>query len=314
MRIAKGPAPRLKGLAPLLLLAMFTASCIQNNQPLMEEINQLRHDSIQSRKEIDTLKGEVAALKAEASARAAAPAERSVGDEVIEALRASQTNLFTQVSAMSTDMRGYAGKLDELRFEEQKGLQALGSEIDIIRSKLDDPASAKELPALRELSARITALEEKAEEAPVAAPAGHSTQAAAKPGEKPAAGKKIPPERAYKEAYELYEKRQYQKAREKMQAFVKDYPEDKLAGNAMYWIGETYYAQKQYSDAILAYQDVLEKQPQSPKVPAAMLKQSYAFIQMGDRLAAKGILRSIIERYPKTETARLAEEKLKEIK
>src|SRR6267143_1441576 len=44
------------------------------------------------------------------------------------------------------------------------------------------------------------------------------------------------------------------KARELFQDFMNRYPKDELAANAQYWLGETYYAEKKWNDAIVEFQ------------------------------------------------------------
>jgi tol-pal system protein YbgF len=121
------------------------------------------------------------------------------------------------------------------------------------------------------------------------------------------------PKEMYDDAYDTFKKKQYKVARNKMEAFLKAFPDHKLAGNAQYWIGETFFAEKSYDNSILAYEEVFEKYPKNSKVPAAMLKQAFAFLQLGDKKAAKGILKGIIEKHPKSDVIKAAKKTLKTI-
>ena len=49
----------------------------------------------------------------------------------------------------------------------------------------------------------------------------------------------------------------------------------------MYWIGECYYAQKKYPDAISTFNELIAKYKDGDKVPAAMLKKGYALVETG---------------------------------
>jgi len=60
------------------------------------------------------------------------------------------------------------------------------------------------------------------------------------------------------------------------------YPKDELAANAQYWIGETYYAEKKWNDAIVEFQKVLKEYKGSDKVPDALLKIGMSFQAQGD--------------------------------
>ena len=85
-------------------------------------------------------------------------------------------------------------------------------------------------------------------------------------------------------------------------------------GNAHYWIGETYYSEKNYEPAILSFQEVIKNYPTKEKVPAAMLKQSLAFKAINDIKSAKYVLKKLMDGYPKSDEAKKAKELLKEIK
>ena len=60
-----------------------------------------------------------------------------------------------------------------------------------------------------------------------------------KPSQKPAKGK---PEDVYAAGYKAIKAKDYKKAIETFTAFLEDYPEHKLSGNAAYWLGEAHYA------------------------------------------------------------------------
>jgi tol-pal system protein YbgF len=103
-------------------------------------------------------------------------------------------------------------------------------------------------------------------------------------------------------------------AREQFTRFLDQNPKHELAANAHYWIGETYYSEKNYESAILAYQDVIKNYPGKEKVVAAMLKQALAFNEIKDVKSAKFVLKKLIEGFPKSEEAKKARVILKDMK
>jgi len=78
-------------------------------------------------------------------------------------------------------------------------------------------------------------------------------------------------------------------------------------------IGETYYTEKKYEDAIIAYESFLKKDYSNDKAKVAMLKQAYSFIEIDDKKTGKVILERIIERYPQSAEAELARKKINEL-
>ena len=87
-------------------------------------------------------------------------------------------------------------------------------------------------------------------------------------------------------------------------------PESDLSDNAQYWIGECYYAQRQFGRAIEELAVVDRSYPLGDKVPASLLKIGYSYLQLDDRKAAKEILRDLINRFPMSDEAAQARAKI----
>ena len=90
-----------------------------------------------------------------------------------------------------------------------------------------------------------------------------------------------------------------------------NFPQNELADNACYWLGECYYAQKNFTKAIEVFQRLLKDYPQGQKVVGAQLKLGYAFAELKEQAKAGAALRAVIETDPDSEEAKLAKEKLK---
>jgi len=118
----------------------------------------------------------------------------------------------------------------------------------------------------------------------------------------------------YKDAYEAFQRGDFEGARRKFETFLKQYPNTELSGNAQFWIGETYYQKKDFEKAILEYEKAITKYPESSKIPAALFKQGLAFLELGDKTNARNLLRKVIERFPNSEQAEMAKKKLEATK
>ncbi len=121
-------------------------------------------------------------------------------------------------------------------------------------------------------------------------------------------------ESIYALAYETFKEGKYEKARVEFQNFLKQYPDTEYSDNAQFWIGECYYFDNKYEKAIVEYEKVVKNYPKGNKVPYALLKQGFSFLNLGDKSSARLILQQIIKNYPNTNQARIAREKLVEIK
>jgi len=121
-------------------------------------------------------------------------------------------------------------------------------------------------------------------------------------------------ETLYKNAKQTYERKEFTAAREKFKAFLAVYPKGELSDNAQFWIGESFYSEKDYEKAIIAYDDVLKKFPKGDKVPSALLKQALCWLELGDKTFAQSLLKRVIKEHPRTQQAKIAKEKLRGVR
>jgi tol-pal system protein YbgF len=117
----------------------------------------------------------------------------------------------------------------------------------------------------------------------------------------------------YQAAYRDYQRGNYDLAIEGFQDFLTTNKVADLSDNAEYWIGESLFSQKKYREAIEQFDTVVTKYPRSDKVPGALLKKGYAYINIGER--AQGIvqLQYVVHEHPRSQEAGLARQKLKQL-
>jgi len=97
------------------------------------------------------------------------------------------------------------------------------------------------------------------------------------------------------------------------QEVLTKFPDSELADNALYWIGESYYAQKDFKQAAEQFQKTIDTYPKGDKVPAAWLKLGLCRQQQGDKTGARAAYATLMEKYPDSEEARLAKTKQQEL-
>ena len=120
-------------------------------------------------------------------------------------------------------------------------------------------------------------------------------------------------EAVYQRAFNLLKKSQYGQAKKAFKNFLKNYTESDYSDNAQYWLGETNYVMQKYDIAINEYQALLNIFPNSKKVSHALLKIGYSYAELGNVSDAEKILIEVVQQYPGTTAARLAEERLRKI-
>jgi tol-pal system protein YbgF len=104
------------------------------------------------------------------------------------------------------------------------------------------------------------------------------------------------------------------RARELFSDFLAKFKGDELADNAQYWLGETWYAEKRYNDAIVEFQKVLKDYKASDKASDALLKIGLSFQSQGDCPKALLFYDEVTANHRATASAKLAREKSAECK
>jgi len=90
-------------------------------------------------------------------------------------------------------------------------------------------------------------------------------------------------------------------------------PRGDLADNAHYWVGESYFAQRQYERAIDSFDAVVRDYPDSNKRSDAYLKKAMSLENMGRRSEAMLMYELVIEQFPRTQHQRIARSRLEEL-
>ncbi|HVT62043.1 MAG TPA: tol-pal system protein YbgF [Legionellaceae bacterium] len=116
---------------------------------------------------------------------------------------------------------------------------------------------------------------------------------------------------SYLAAYDLIKQKQYPQATSAMQQFLSKYPHSGYSANAHYWLGELYLAKKEYDNAITQFDTVIHEFKSSSKYAPSKLKLGYALAGTGRIGEAKEQLLAVMNKYPDTSAAHLAQMKLK---
>lgn len=96
--------------------------------------------------------------------------------------------------------------------------------------------------------------------------------------------------------------------------FLNVHPNSRLAGDAQYWLGEAYYVSRDYNAAKEAFINLGLNDPQSARLPDALLKLGYIYGELGDITRAREVLQKLMQVYPNTQAANLAERRLQSLR
>lgn len=102
----------------------------------------------------------------------------------------------------------------------------------------------------------------------------------------------------YNEAYALLRKFEFEASEQAFKAFLRDYPDSELAGNAQYWLGETYYARQDYDQAARAFLAGYQNYRDSPKAPDNLLKLAMTLRAFDQSQEACAMLDKLSSEFP----------------
>ena len=106
----------------------------------------------------------------------------------------------------------------------------------------------------------------------------------------------------------------YPEAIANFQRFLNAYPDSRLAGDAQYGLGESYYVSRDYEAAKEAFINLGLRYPQSERLPDALLKLGYIYGELGDVNRAREVLQKLVQVYPDSQAADLAEQRLQSLR
>ncbi len=189
----------------------------------------------------------------------------------------------------------------EAQLREQRG------NVEVLQNT-GEGARKSERAMYSDLDKRVSALESgERSAAGVAAPVGAAAAVSGPPNAAP------DDQSAYNAAFDKLKAGNYSEAILGFQSFMNHYPTSPLLDNAQYWIGEAYYVTRDYEHAARAFRTVGERWPTSRKAADALLKLGYTQTEQKHLTEARTTLGQVVERYPGTDAARLAQDRLQRL-
>jgi len=229
-----------------------------------------------------------------------------VVQHMVEQTNDATTQMAATVNALQLKINAQTeannGKLDTVSGQ----VQSLNDSVDELKSRI-----AKLDKTVQDLQAQLQAMQTPPPSAgqPGGQPGGDPN---APQGSAPAAPAPVAPplKDTYQAAVRDYNAAHYDVASGEFQDVLHYYPNDDLAGNAQFYLGEIAYHQQNYADAVKNYNVVIESFPGSPKAPAAQLRKGLSLIELGKKDTGIHELRTLIQRHPQTPEASQARSKL----
>jgi tol-pal system protein YbgF len=118
----------------------------------------------------------------------------------------------------------------------------------------------------------------------------------------------------YRQAIILFGRGRHADARRAFEAVFETDSAGDLADNALFWIGETWFAAGNYTNAMRYYNRVVNEFSDQNKAPDALFKIALTHERTGDLALARRTFQQVIDRYPYSSTASSAKAELQRIR
>ena len=198
-------------------------------------------------------------------------ARKAISD-IRKSFATAQMDLQNQIEKLKTDNAELRGKIENLE-------------------KQGDDINTSQKTYYQDLDTRIGNFEPRTETI-------EGISGTVQPGEK----------KVYDDALKAFQAGSLKKADEGFSAFANRFPKSPYVPLALFWSGNSKYANKDYTGAIAQLQNLIKRYPTHPRIPAAMLTLGNAQLESGNKAAAKKTFGGIISKYPDTEAAKDAQQ------
>jgi tol-pal system protein YbgF len=216
---------------------------------------------------------------------------------VMKSLMDQNTDSMNKVTAAITALQG---SLEKLETNGSGQTEQLSGQIQSLNDSVD------------ELKARLAKLGKQLDDIQ-AAQQNQAAAQATQQAQQQALAQAPPPDVLYNNALRDYNSGKNDLASQEFSDYIKFYPSTDLAGNAYFYLAEINYKQGNYQGAVKNYDQVLQNFPGGNKAAAASLKKGFSLIELGQNEDGIAILKHVVQRYPHTNEAVQAREKLRKL-
>lgn len=211
-------------------------------------------------------------------------------NERLDTLSKAQFELVNQIQALREENARLRGQIETLNFE----LESAKKRQQDFYIDLDGRLRKLETQPIPAAEAKSPADETK--------PASEAAKAATDP---------VAESREYETALNFFKVNKIKEAATAFEAFTKAHPDSSLTPNAQYWLGNAHSALRDCKKSIEEHRVVVNKWPQHPKAPDALIGMASCQQELGDTKGARTSLETVLLKYPDSSAAATAKQRLK---
>ena len=216
---------------------------------------------------------------------------------VMKSLMDQNTDSMNKVAASMTALQS---SLQKLQNDNGAKVDQVSGQIQTLNDSLD------------ELKARLAKVSKQLEEMQAAQQSVAAGQAAQQ-AQQQALAQAPPPDVLYNNALRDYNAAKNDLAKQEFSDYVRFYASTDLAGNSYFYLAEIAYKQGNFQEAVKNYDQVLQNFPTGSKAASSELKRGLALIELGQKDDGIAQLRHVIQRFPRSNEALQARDRLRKL-
>src|SRR5437773_8444069 len=216
---------------------------------------------------------------------------------VMKNLVEQSTDSMNKVAASVTDLQG---SLQKQQTDSGSHVDQISGQIQALNDTLD------------ELKARLAKVSKQLEDMQ-AAQQNVAAQQSQQTQQQQQQAQALPPDVLYNNALRDYNAAKNDLAVQEFADYIKYYPNTDLTGNSYFYLADLEFRQGNYQQAVKDYDQVLQNFPTGNKAPAAQLKKGFALLELGQKDSGIAELRRLIQRYPRSNEALQARDRLRKL-
>jgi tol-pal system protein YbgF len=205
----------------------------------------------------------------------------------------SMNKVVTAITSLQTN-------LEKLQGDNGTKTDQLSGQIQALNDSLD------------ELKARLAKVSKQLEDVQAGQQSVAASQAAQQ-AQQQALAQAPPPDVLYNNALRDYNAAKNDLAKQEFSDYIKFYSSTDLAGNSYFYLAELAYRAGDFQEAIKNYDQVTQNFPTGNKAPSAELKKGLALIELGRNDDGIAQLKHVIQRYPRSNEALQARDRLRKL-
>jgi tol-pal system protein YbgF len=216
---------------------------------------------------------------------------------VMQHLMDQNTDSMNKVTASITALQG---SLEKMQGDSGAKVDQVSGQIQALNDSLD------------ELKARLTKVSKQLEDMQASQQSVAANQAAQQ-AQQQALAQAPPPDVLYNNALRDYNAAKNDLAKQEFSDYIRFYPNTDLTGNSYFYLAELAYRESNFQDAVKNYDQVIQNFPTGNKAASSELKKGLALIELGKKDDGIAQLRHVVQRYPRSNEALQAKDRLRKL-